>query len=208
MGQRLVIHMFDKGKEIANAYYHWSAYTDDAIYTVKKMLNSYEQLKKENPDKRLLAIRLLEKTGAGFPNADMVGAKEVYPNETFAISNDRNEGLIAISEDSMEESSRWEEGRVDIYLDSETIEFNVWFGGDDNEYVMEVLIEQYIKDIEDISEERYKEISKKVLNNIENIPFEEDIHKVPINKFAKFADIVLEADNNMMINGNIYIKIA
>lgn len=199
MGQRLVIHMFDKGKEIANAYYHWSAYTDDAIYTVKKMLNSYEQLKKENPDKRLLAIRLLEKTGAGFPNADMVGAKEVYPNETFAISNDRNEGLIAISEDSMEESSRWEEGRVDIYLDSETIEFNVW---------MEVLIEQYIKDIEDISEERYKEISKKVLNNIENIPFEEDIHKVPINKFAKFADIVLEADYNMMINGNIYIKIA
>lgn len=199
MGQRLVIHMFDKGKEIANAYYHWSAYTDDAIYTVKKMLNSYEQLKKENPDKRLIAIRLLEKTGAGFPNADMVGAKEVYPNETFAISNDRNEGLIAISEDSMEESSRWEEGRVDIYLDSETIEFNVW---------MEVLIEQYIKDIEDISEERYKEISKKVLNNIENIPFEEDIHKVPINKFAKFADIVLEADYNMMINGNIYIKIA
>ena len=66
MGQRLVINITDKdGKSLANAYYHWSGYTNSAASTLMDMLDNYDELKEQYKDKKELAIRLLEETGAG-----------------------------------------------------------------------------------------------------------------------------------------------
>ena len=39
MGQRLNVEIWNNGEVLANAYYHWSAYTESAAHIVDKALN-------------------------------------------------------------------------------------------------------------------------------------------------------------------------
>ena len=50
MGQRLVIHIFNNEEELANAYYHWSAYTDSSIITTLQITAVYDDLKRKISD--------------------------------------------------------------------------------------------------------------------------------------------------------------
>jgi len=45
MGQRLNIEIISNGKCLANAYYHWSAYSDSAIDLAIKIVRKYEYIK-------------------------------------------------------------------------------------------------------------------------------------------------------------------
>ena len=70
MGERLNIEIVKGNKLLANSYYHWSGYSNCAVNLTIEIVNSFEYIKKYKVDNVknkdiLLAIRLLEATGAG-----------------------------------------------------------------------------------------------------------------------------------------------
>ena len=136
MGQRLNIEIVDSSGCIANAYYHWSAYTYSAMQLVEWIMEWY--FDRGIPLTVLeTAVALLQVTGAGFDDYEMQYIEENYKHVFDEIglrhSTDRNSGLLAISKKGIEDTERWEEGRVTINLDSETIDFNVvWFDDEDS----------------------------------------------------------------------------
>ena len=118
MGQRLNIQIemgisnSSENKVLANAYYHWSGYTSSAYELVNKIVQSgVYSLDILDPVEK--AIRLLEATGAGLTQDEFT---ETYDEEIYKKATSRNEGLIAISEEGIEETQHWEEARVIINL--------------------------------------------------------------------------------------------
>ena len=134
MGQRLNIEIKINGEVQANAYYHWSGYTSSAIKLTEQILLQREDFL-DRIEPKLSAIRLLETTGAGLTPEELEKAKEEYSEVTFGKCNGRNSGLIAISKDGIDETRIWEEARVTIDFDEETVDFNVWSIWDKEEYL-------------------------------------------------------------------------
>lgn len=137
MGQRLNIEMKSKGKVVANCYYHWSAYTMTSLQLTEEIISNFDSIQDNNDVK--IAVKLLESTGAGY--------------------SDRNNGLIATTEEEMNDTRYWEEGRVTIDMDNKTFDFNVFFTGYGEEDTKDILEEH-----PDIV--RYDDFP------LENIPFE------------------------------------
>ena len=137
MGQRLNIEMKSKGKVVANCYYHWSAYTMTALQLTKEIISNFDSIQDNNDVKR--AVKLLESTGAGYDN--------------------RNTGLIATSEEEMNDTRYWEEGRVTIDMYNKKFDFNVFFTRYDEDDINEILGE-------------HPNIVKYDDFPLENIPFE------------------------------------
>lgn len=132
MGQRLNIEIKSGEEIIANAYYHWSAYSDSAYELTKIIVNEFDNVK--DMDKFGQAIALLQKTGSGVDNGDFAIAKSKLPEDFQLIrATNRNNGITSISEEGMTETRNWEEGRVTIDLDSKTIDFDVLWNLDDEE---------------------------------------------------------------------------
>lgn len=102
MGQRLNIEIVKNGEILANAYYHWSGFSNSAINLTEKIIKNFEYIKKyrveeyiENKD-LLFAIRLLEETGAGIE--DLEETREILKDKTMNLKlllcKGRNEGII------------------------------------------------------------------------------------------------------------------
>lgn len=125
MGQRLNIEIVAGCKSLANCYYHWSAYTSSAKFLTRQILLYLKNSRTTDP--LLKAIRCLEKTGAGLDKFELEDVKKLYPKRTFKKAKDRNDGLIAITQNGMNETRRWEEGRVTIDIISNTLYFDVFF---------------------------------------------------------------------------------
>ena len=134
MGQRLnlEIRRRDTDKVIANAYYHWSAYTESASYLTELAYTFLSLNKHLIKDERLLAIRALECTGAGLPEyedeiGDYTKIKNMskYRSLHFEKCKDRNEGIISVFPDSIKSTQDWAEGTSIIYIDDMSISFDV-----------------------------------------------------------------------------------
>lgn len=128
MGQRLVItiHAFDE--DIAKIYYHWSAYTTSALQEAKDIIDNVDWFNSTSKDELILRItRQLEKCGGGVNIRDREEFKKKYPNETFKDGIDRNYGLIAITDDGMEELEHWSQGDLTIDFDTEKVYNDVMF---------------------------------------------------------------------------------
>lgn len=171
MGQRLNIEIVKNGRVLANSYYHWSGFSNSAINLVIQIIQNYEYIKKYNVEKYiknqdlLLAIRLLEETGAGLNNTDI--ARNILKDETMNLKlkecQGRNEGIIGIIQEDIEETRAWEEGRVSIDIENKKIDFDVI-----EEYTLEELKNDYY------DEEEMKELNiKKIDKNFKNISFED-----------------------------------
>lgn len=117
MGQRLNIEIVKNGRVLANSYYHWSGFSNSAINLVIQIIQHYEYIKKYNVEKYiknqdlLLAIRLLEETGAGLNNTDI--ARNILKDETMNLKlkecQGRNEGIIGIIQEDIEETrAKWD----------------------------------------------------------------------------------------------------
>lgn len=132
MGQRLNIEIKSGEKIIANAYYHWAAYSESAYKLTRLIVDDFDNVK--DLDKFGLAIVLLQKTGAGVVNDDFDAVKSKLP-EDFQLEKgiSRNLGLISISEEGMKETRDWEEGRVTVDIDNQKIDFDVFWKLDDVE---------------------------------------------------------------------------
>lgn len=129
MGQKLNFEIWNEGKVLANAYYHWSAYTSSAAYIVDSAMNYIENNPVRDANDLLYAIRILEATGAGLTDREIEHAKlrPALDGATFAECTGRNDGLIGISEKEISETRWWGEGSVYIFLDEKRISFRVFF---------------------------------------------------------------------------------
>lgn len=120
MGQRLVITVKHNNEELAKIYYHWSAYSVSALEETKEIINVLYDDENKIKDLRLRLIRFCERNGGGIDGGknskEWKYISKMYPNETFSENIDRNYGLIAISEEGMEEMQYWSEGDVEIEL--------------------------------------------------------------------------------------------
>lgn len=122
MGQGLNIEIWNKGKVLANAYYHLSAHTVEALNLTAKVLQKVDCINCN--DEVLKAVRLLQETGAGLPDDEKQSsnAKDFSQITDF---RDRDNGIIAITNKGIDETRHWEEGRVAIYLDERRVDFDV-----------------------------------------------------------------------------------
>lgn len=123
MGQRLNIEINSNGRTLANAYYHWGGFTSSSLELTKLILKNSEKV--HHQDSTVRAVRLLETTGALLTSDEVEEMKQRGAVEEFEHAVDRNSGLIAISENGMDSTRRWEEGRVEINIDEKIINFNV-----------------------------------------------------------------------------------
>lgn len=165
MGQRLNIEIVKKGKVLANSYYHWSGFSNSAVNLVIQIIQNYEYIKKYNVEgyiknqDLLFAIRLLEETGAGLENINV--ARNILEDETMNLKlkqcHGRDEGIIGITQNDIEETRLWEEGKVSIDIENKTIDFDVI-----REYTLEELKDNY--DEEEIKELNIKKIDRKFKN--------------------------------------------
>lgn len=135
MGQRLNIEIVSDGEVFANAYYHWSAYTGSAIGLTQIVLDAYndymdEHFSQNNPfDNQDMAIRILEATGAGANQTELARIAMSRGLCKYKVQDcaDRNRGLLSITPEGIEETEQWEEGRVTINVESEVVEFSVYY---------------------------------------------------------------------------------
>lgn len=124
MGQRLNIEIVDTSENtvLANAYYHWGAYSGSAAEYAKDMIHSpeWDQLMKEPTVEN--AVKLLLLTGAGFNEAEIaeIKAKDLLPDELLVPTKGRNEGIISVTEQGIEETQMYAEGTMYIFTDVDT----------------------------------------------------------------------------------------
>lgn len=160
MGQRLVITIKNKERELAAIYYHWSAYTYSALCRTKDVIDCLYNHRDETEHEMLLRlIKFLEATGGGIRarTEEFEYIQELYPSETFKTDDySRNCGLIALSKEGIADLQYWSEGDVYINLDSDTIDFSVYSGYDN--------IASYIEDRkawdDDFDDSELKDIPK------------------------------------------------
>ena len=139
MGQRLNIEIKKKDKVLANCYYHWSGYSQTSLDLTKKIIDGFDKYKDENNDV-LKAIKLLQETEAGLTreaihylyknieNFDIsTGTKGMFGTYDYILVRNRNDGLLEITEEGMEENRKWEEGRITINIDEQTFDFDVLY---------------------------------------------------------------------------------
>ena len=153
MGQRLNIEIHDNGNLLANAYYHWDAYTETALGHAKTILANVQNMKDHSV---LSAVRLLETTGARLTSEE-IDYMKLYSDEDFVEAVSRNDGLIGVSPNGMQNTRYWEEGRVVFDIGTQTVDFMVYCSVDFGEY----------EEIYETSPLELKELDV----NLGNIPF-------------------------------------
>ena len=128
MGQRLNVEIWNDGKVLANAYYHWSAYTSSAAEIVDKALAA-AKIFCCGRNELLYAIRLLEATGAGLTDNEREHVQEqaAFKDCDFKECEGRSSGLISITQEGMKETRLWQEGTARIYIDEKRVSFNVFW---------------------------------------------------------------------------------
>ena len=157
MGQILNIEIVSNGELLANSYYHWSGYSNTAIMMTEGIIGEYKRTKDYNKGP-LFAIRLLESTGAGAVDPERFREILKMPDVRLQKCEGRNEGIIDIEPEKMQENRAWEEGRVTIDIAKETFDFDV----------LDYRTEEDIRECcEDYEEEIYETDIK-----LKEIPFE------------------------------------
>lgn len=133
MGQRLIITVKNNDKDLAKIYYHWSAYTLSALMEARDIVNCiYNHKDETEKELQLRLIRFCEENGGGIDgNArEIQYIQNMFPDETFKTNDySRNRGLIALSEDGMDDMQSWSEGDLDIIIDEDVIINSVFWGG-------------------------------------------------------------------------------
>ena len=139
MGQRLVVTVKNNGKDLAKIYFHWSAYTVSALMEARKIVDCIcEEDYKTEKELQLRLIHFCEENGGGIDGGsdspEFKYIQNMFPNETFKSEGiNRTYGLIALSENGMNDLQNWSEGDLDIILDEDLVVNYVYFGYDNFE---------------------------------------------------------------------------
>lgn len=125
MGQRLIILVQNNGKNLACAYYHWSAHTKEAIRLTYLAVNAYNQRLYNHPigfDAYHQAIDILLSTGAGLDsNAKKNPEFKIYPEMV-----NPTKGIIFISPKAIKDCLGMCQGKVIIDIGTERLHFDVY----------------------------------------------------------------------------------
>ena len=136
MGQRLNMEICSNGQVLANAYYHWSAYTSSSLELLKVVLNAYKHTKELSSLK--IAVDILQATGAGINESELERIKRdesgKFNGIDFREAINRNEGLLCVTEEGIANTKSWEEGRVTVDIDKEEFIFDVMCVESNSEY--------------------------------------------------------------------------
>lgn len=128
MGQRLNLEIVDNNGVLANSYYHWSAYTGGAIELTEAALGAFYDSAKDISQLGL-AVFMLQETGAGLYSEEKerisADETEMFNGIEFRDARDRNCGLLSVTKSGIEETERWEEGRVTVNIEDRTVDFGV-----------------------------------------------------------------------------------
>lgn len=195
MGQRLVVNVKNRGETLANAYYHWSAYSTCSLDTVRPIID-YLMLKPLKKLSTIDAIELLRLTGADITESELLEVKGEFPGLKKVREDNRNEGLIAVTGKGISENMYWSEGTIDINLDTESISYGVIFtvkeGSSDFYDYFENYFENGIEDLEGATE----------LNlNLSHVPYSE-----VFNLKNTLEDVIAER-SVLRKNGVVYVPI-
>lgn len=136
MGQRLNLEIHNDGELLANAYYHWSAYTSSSLSILEDVLKAYKKSKEIDPLK--IAVEILHETGAGINETE----RSLIEKDTsgrfvgidFHDAINRNEGLLSVTVSGMEDTRKFEEGRVTVDIGKEEFIFDVMWQESASEY--------------------------------------------------------------------------
>lgn len=158
MGQRLNIQIEKDKKPIANAYYHWSAYTGTALEMTREVLEKLKEVQNYNVDPLVIAYQLLSVTGAKLNEQEYLHISNLDRGPHFDLLKttfdylplevNRNDGLISFSDEGMKDTNYWAEGGVVINLDDGTFYFDVFHSED----TLDEIIDSYDLDEEDIDD--------------------------------------------------------
>ena len=129
MGQRLNLEIVSNERTLANAYYHWSAYTGTAFMLTTQALDAYNIYANQYEDPVELAILMLEYTGAGVDQLERQRITDDPQLSKYRIQDARNRdtGILAITDTGIAETEHWEEERVTINIEEKTVCFGVYF---------------------------------------------------------------------------------
>lgn len=200
MGQRLNIEIKRRkdNKVLANSYYHWSAYTSSSLHLAEEIIeNIYDIIRKEKVSDEIKAIQLLQTTGAGLMENEYNKLNE-EDKKYCSLATNRNLGLISFTDEGMEETRSWEEGRLTIDIDFDDKDYD--FYGNKNLVDFEVYFQI---DEEEINESYDEEIKsgKLDLNNLTE--FEFSLEEMTLNDIRLFMSKLDEIENN---NGLFRVK--
>lgn len=218
MGQRLIIKNYINSELVNNIYYHWSAYTDSAAQEVQELADSlqtfYDEYKDSLPpllkDEILDLDEFKKQNPIDFFN---IGCQEAisgvsstaeesieYINKFFkpdveVVATNRNAGLIAYTEDDMENNLSWSEGTLYIWWVLDENGDIDW--GQTTVDMIELSYTEYPEEIDD----DYKPIAKNFTYNESSTSPLDDIPIVGI------YDYVRELPNSWGDDDLIYNKI-
>lgn len=200
MGQRLNIEIRRRkdNKVLANSYYHWSAYTSSSLHLAEEIIeNIYEVIRKEKVSDEIKAIQLLQTTGAGLMEDEYNKLNE-EDKKYCSLATNRNLGLISFTDEGMEETRKWEEGRLIIDIDFDDKDYD--FYGNKNLVDFEVYFQIDEEEINESYEEEIKS-GKLDLNNLTE--FEFSLEEMTLNDIRLFMSKLDEIENN---NGLFRVK--
>lgn len=131
MGQRLVITVYNNTKDnqpIAAIYYHWSGYTRSGLDELSKLQHVIE--KNDNFIPSLLnCLSIPKQTVIGEYCGSLMEDDIEYYTNTYYQNYElpeirhRNEGILAIQPESIEQLQLWAEANLYIYLDEQLFEY-------------------------------------------------------------------------------------
>lgn len=200
MGQRLNIEIKRRkdNKVLANSYYHWSAYTSSSLHLAEEIIeNIYDIIRKEKVSDEIKAIQLLQTTGAGLMENEYNKLNE-EDKKYCSLATNRNLGLISFTDEGMEETRSWEEGRLTIDIDFDDKDYD--FYGNKNLVDFEVYFQIDEEEINESYEEEIKS-GKLDLNNLTE--FEFSLEEMTLNDIRLFMSKLDEIENN---NGLFRVK--
>lgn len=200
MGQRLNIEIKRRkdNKVLANSYYHWSAYTSSSLHLAEEIIeNIYDIIRKEKVSDEIKAIQLLQTTGAGLMENEYNKLNE-EDKKYCSLATNRNLGLISFTDEGMEETRSWEEGRLTIDIDFDDKDYD--FYGNKNLVDFEVYFQVDEEEVNESYEEEIKS-GKLDLNNLTE--FEFSLEEMTLNDIRLFMSKLDEIENN---NGLFRVK--
>lgn len=152
MGQRLLVHVNDV-EEKCSVYYHWSAYTYSSLVEANNLISGF----KPNVEPHVWISNHLSQMGGGLSKED----HEYFPN--LPLAEDRNEGIVHVTEDSRNEAAGWEAGGVNLDLANRVVSTDCYWTYKPKEWIDE--------DYGDEEDLKNLPIMKNVFSKLENIPF-------------------------------------
>ena len=124
MGQRLVVTIHAFNEDIAKIYYHWSAYSLSALQEANDIINGVDwENAKDVRDLQYKLIRFVEEAGGCIDGneREYQAIQEMFPGKEFKKEGSRNDGLIALTEQGMDDLEYWSEGDLTIDFDDEQV---------------------------------------------------------------------------------------